>query len=350
MKISKKIISKIGDHEIKKIKFVNKNNYSIEFYNFGGYFHSINIPYKNNHSLSEDVLLGYKSIECYKKDNIYLNGIIGRVCGRIANSQFVLNNKTYHLFSNDKTNHIHGGKNGFNKKIWKIDKLFKNNESLVCVMKYCSLTMEEGYPGNINCETTYSLSNNNELIIDFIAESDEDTIVNLTNHNYWNFHGHHSKYQKVSDHLVKINARLYCESDKYLIPTGKLLNVKKTKFDFQKFKMLDKYILNKNGIDECYCINGFDGTVKEIACVYSNLTKMGLYLYSNQPGLQFYTGNMMGDYYLGKYSKSYGNQYGLCFEPQLFPDAINNKKFISPILKKGKKYNSKIIIKLKNDF
>ena len=350
MKISKTVISKIGNHEIQKIKFLNNNNYSVEFYNFGGCFHSIKIPYKDNVSFTEDVLLGYRNIGCYQSDNIYLNAIIGRVSGRIANSQFVLNNKAYKLFSNDGSHHIHGGKKGFNKKIWTINQLYKENDSLTCVMTSSSKNMEEGYPGKLNCSTTYSLNNKNELIINFVVECEQDTIVSLTNHNYWNFHGHNSKYQQISDHSVKLKAQLYCESDKDLIPTGKLVNVQKAKFDFQRYKMIDKNVLDNNGIDACYCIDDFDGKIKKVASVYSNLTKMGLYLYSNQPGLQFYTGNMMNHCYLGKYKRQYGQNYGLCLEPQLFPDAINHKNFISPVLHKGQTYNSKIIMKLKNDF
>ena len=118
--------------------------------------------------------------------------------------------------------------------------------------------MEEGYPGKLNCSTTYSLNNKNELIINFVVECEQDTIVSLTNHNYWNFHGHNSKYQKISDHSVKLKAQLYCESDKDLIPTGKLVNVQKTKFDFQRHKMIDKNVLDNNGIDACYSIDDFD--------------------------------------------------------------------------------------------
>ena len=350
MKISKTVISKIGNHEIQKIKFLNNNNYSVEFYNFGGCFHSIKIPYKDNVSFTEDVLLGYRNIGCYQSDNIYLNAIIGRVSGRIANSQFVLNNKVYKLFSNDGSHHIHGGKKGFNKKIWTINQLFKEKDNLTCVMTSSSKNMEEGYPGKLNCSTTYSLNNKNELIINFVVECEQDTIVSLTNHNYWNFHGHNSKYQKITNHSVKLKAQLYCESDKDLIPTGKLVNVQKTKFDFQRYKIIDKNVLDNSGIDACYCIDDFDGKIKKVASVYSNLTKMGLYLYSNQPGLQFYTGNMMNHCYLGKYKRQYGQNYGLCLEPQLFPDAINHTNFESPILCKEDKYQSLIVMKLKNDF
>ena len=346
----KEIEATINQERISKLIFTNDNNYSVSFFNFGGYIDSIHIPYRNDPSQSEDVLLGYKDFRGYMNDQSYINCIVGRICGRISNANFNLNAKQYKLFANNGSHHLHGGKEGFNKKIWKIVNLDETANCLKCVLQYISPHLEEGYPGRLECNVTYSLTNNNELIIDFVAESDQDTIVSLTNHNYWNFHGHHSNYQNAADHTVKIDAQFFCESDQDLIPTGQLQNVGKTKLNFQKYKAIDKNILDNNGIDECYCIDEFDRKIREVACVYSNLTKMGLHLYSNQPGLQFYTGNMMDDYYLGKYARKYGHQYGLCLEPQLFPDAINHKNFISPILRKGEKYNSSIVMKLKNDF
>ena len=350
MQITKKIIDKINDHEILLLKFANDNNYSTEFCNFGGYFFSINIPNKNDPAQTEDVLLGYSSFENYKKDKISLNAIVGRVCGRITNSQFELNNSTYCLYPNAKPHHIHGGKKGFNKQVWTIESIVEEKNFIKCVLFYWSSHMEEGYPGNLECRTTYIFNNNNELIINFSAESDQDTIINITNHNYWNFHGHKSSYQNVVQHYVKINANYFCELDNDFIPTGKLIKANNTKFDFIELTTINDQILANAGIDTCYNITDFDGEIREAATVFSDLTKMGMVMYTDRPGLQFYTGNMMDNDYEGKFNRKYGNQYGLCFEPQLFPDAINHKNFISPILRKSAKYNSKIVIKLKNDF
>ena len=359
MQITKKIIEKINGQEILLLKFTNDNNYSLSFFNFGGYIDSICIPFYEDPSQSEDVILGYRDFQGYVKDQSYFNCIIGRVCGRISNATFDLNGKKYLLFSNNGPHHLHGGEEGFNKKVWKIVKLEETTDCLKCVLQYISPHLEEGYPGKLECKVTYSLTNNNEFIIDFNAESDEDTIVNLTNHNYWNFHGHHSNYHNITNHTVKINAQFYCESDKDLIPTGKLLRVEKNNLNFLEFKKLNKNILQDNGIDTCYCVsdNVFldlielnESNLKEVATAYSGITKMGCIMYANKPGLQFYTGNMMNKHYDGKYNKTYGHQYGLCLEPQFFPDSINCKNFITPILKKGKKYNSKIIFKLKNNF
>lgn len=350
MKLTKKVIGNICGKEVFLLKFENDNNYSVEFYNYGGYFSSVKIPFKNDQSKTEDVLLGYRNLENYIRDKIYLNSIVGRVCNRIANSKFDLNNITYCLYSNADPHHIHGGKKGFNKRVWEIKNIMKEKKFLKCVLFYRSKHMEEGYPGNLDCHATYILNNKNELIINFSAESDEDTIVNITNHNYWNFHGHKSSYQNIEQHFIKINANYFCESDNNSVPTGKLLTVMNKKLDFKKFKEIDNYILANSGIDKCYCINNFDGKIKEVATVFSNLTKMGMIMYTNQLGLQFYTGNMMTDSLVGKNNREYGNQYGLCLEAQFFPDAINHNNFISPILRKGAQYNSSILIKLRNDF
>jgi aldose 1-epimerase len=359
MKYIQEKVTKITDQEIYKIKFENDNNYSVEFYNFGGCINSIRIPYHSNPSESEDVLLGYNDFEGYVNDTSYLNCIVGRVSGRISNAKFILNNNKYKLYANDGNHHLHGGKQGFNKKIWKIVNLEKTTEFLKCVLEYISPHLEEGYPGQLDCKVTYLLTNKNEFKIDFVAESNHDTTVSLTNHNYWNFHGHRSNYQNIENHIVKINGQFYCESDMDQVPSGKLLNVKNSKLNFLDYKNIDSHILQNDGIDTCYCVsdNVFldlvqlnEWNLKKVATVYSQLTNMGLCMYSNQPGLQFYTGNMMEKYYEGKYERGYGYQHGLCLEPQSLPDSINCKNFIKPILKKGKKYHSVIIMKLKNNF
>ena len=349
MKLSKNIVKNISNKEIFLLKFENDNNYSIEFSNYGGYFFSINIPAKIDSNKLEDVLLGYSIFDDYEKDKFYLNSIVGRFCNRISNSHFKLNDLSYNLNPNIRPHHIHGGLNGFNKKIWSIKKIEKEKNYLKCVLSYFSPHMEEGYPGNLSCYCTYILNNNNELKINFNAISDQDTIINITNHNYWNFHGHQLNYNNIKNHSIKIYANQYCETDSDSIPTGKLINIDDTKFDFKKFVNIDDSILENEGIDKCFAIDNFDGNLKKVAEVYSNLTNMGMVMYSDKPGLQFYTGNNINDF-IGKYNKIYDKNHGLCLESQFFPDSINHKNFISPILKKNTEYNSNIVIKLKNNF
>ena len=349
MEILKKLVGKIDGKEILKIQFINNNNYSVEFYNFGGYFHSICIPYQNDNSKTEDVLLGYHDFKSYQSDRACLNALIGRVGGRIRNGEFFLNNKKFHLDLNNNSHHIHGGKDGFNSQVWEISDLIEEEQEMKCKLTYFSKNLEGGYPGNLNCETIYSLNNTNELTMEFFAQRDQDTIVNLTNHNYWNFHGHDVHYQNVQRHSVRISSDLITEVDADYVPTGNMLKIDNTKYDFRNFREIDESILENSGIDTCYEINKTK-KFKQVAKVYSDITKMGMVVSTDQPGLVFYTGNMMENEYPGKYNKKYGYQYGLCMEAQIFPDAINHSNFISPILLSNETYSSKTVMKLKNDF
>ncbi len=337
------------DLDIDIIEIENDNNYKIKFFTYGGYIHEVLIPNLTDTSINEDVILGYGSVDDVLEADGYFNSIIGRVCNRIRNSKFVLNNKEYKLFSNTPPDHLHGGKEGFNKKIWKLDEIIKEKNYIRCTLHYLSKNLEENYPGNLNCKTTYELNNKNEFLIIFEAYTDEDTIVNLTNHNYWNFHGHNNFYQNISDHYVKIDSNYVCENDQNSIPTGKILEVNGTKFDVTKLSLIDDNFLSNGGIDNNYSLLDKEND-NPAAIIYSNKTGMGVEYYTNQPGIQLYTGNMMNKKYNGKYNKNYGFQYGICLEPQNFPDAINNLNFPSPILKKGESYKSSTKIKLRNDF
>ena len=349
MKYKQEKIYSINGNDIYSITIINDNNYKITFYTYGGYIHEVSIPILHQEDKSEDVLLGYGNIEGVLESNGYFNSIVGRVANRIGSSKFNIDNKEYKLYSNTPPNHLHGGKIGFNKKIWKIENISETSNSLRCTLKYFSPDMEEDYPGNLDCSVSYELNNSNELFIIFDAISDKDTIVNLTNHNYWNFHGHGDNYQNIEDHIVSIDSNSICETDKNSIPTGKILNVEGTKFNLKNDFLIHKKFLSSGGIDHNYVLN--DNSMSEpVAKIYSKKTGLGVEYSTNQEGIQFYTGNNMLDKYVGKYNKSYGFQYGLCLEPQHYPDAINHSNFPSPILRKNKNYLSKIKIKLRNDF
>ena len=349
MQVNLDKIENSADMEITSVEIINDNNFSFKFYTYGGYIHQLNIPYLNHQEKTEDVLLGYGKVDGILESHGYFNSIIGRVANRIGSAKFSLDSKNYELHPNTPPNHLHGGKIGFNKKIWNIDNIDEKNKSINCTMSYLSPHMEENYPGNLDCKVIYELNNNNELLIDFQATTDQDTIVNLTNHNYWNFHGHGDHYNNNADHIVKINSNSICQTDDQSIPTGNIINVKDTKFDLNKEFLIDDNFLNSGGIDHNYILE--DQSMKSsVAKIYSKKTKMGVEYFTNQQGIQFYTGNMMLDNYVGKQNKSYGIQYGMCLEPQNYPDAINQSNFPSPILRKNKNYLSKIKIKLRNNF
>ena len=342
-------INSINGNDIYSITFINDNKYTITFYTYGGYIHKVIIPYKNNPNKFEDVILGYDNFKQCLEAPGYFNSIIGRVGNRISKSKFRLNNNLYKLFNNDGKHHLHGGKEGFNKKIWLVNKLTKSNKEIMCELEYTSKNLEEGYPGNLCCKVTYILNNKNEFIIKNSAISDQDTIVNITNHNYWNFHGHGDHYKNITNHSVKIlSSNVYLNNEES-IPTGKILPVKNTYFDFFNEKKIEQEFLDQGGVDNNYDFD-MDYSLKEVAKAYSNITRMGVTYFSDQPGNQFYTGNMMSKSYDGKYNKKYGLNYGFCFEPQLPPNGINEENFLSPILKASKVYNSTIIMKLNNSF
>jgi len=349
MKVKLDKIDNPSQLNIESVAINNNNNFSLKFYTYGGYIHEINIPTLNQEDKIEDVLLGYGNIDGVLESHGYFNSIVGRVANRIRSSKFTIDNNEFSLYPNTSPNHLHGGRVGFNKKIWKIENIDKIENSIRCVMKYFSPNMEEKYPGNLDCTVIYELNNNNELLIDFQAISDEDTIVNLTNHNYWNFHGHGNQYQNNEDHVVHVNSGSICETDEQSIPTGKILDVEGTKFNLKNDFLIDKDFLDSGGIDHNYVLD--DQSMQEpVAKIYSKKTGLGVEYFTNQHGIQFYTGNKMLDKYTGKHEKSYGLQYGMCLEPQHYPDAINHPNFPSPVLRKNENYLSKIKIKLRNDF
>ena len=349
MKILKKEIGNANGVKIYSITFTNNNNYSIIFYNFGGYIDQVLIPYCSDQSKTEDVLLGYKDLKGCKISSGYFNAIIGRVGNRIGNAKFDLNDIEFNLYKNTPPHHLHGGKEGFNKKIWNIEKIEENENFLQCTMSYLSPHLQENYPGNLECKVAYSLNNKNEFTICFEAISDQDTIVNITNHNYWNFHGHKNNYQNIVNHNVYIEADHICEIDESYIPTGKVVLVKDTKFDLNKTFHISQNFLDEGGIDHNYVLKNAN-LVKADGKIFSTLTGMGVEYFTDQPGMQFYTGNMMDEHYEGKYYKTYGKNHGMCFEPQIFPDAINHSNFPSPMLKAGDTYRSTIKMKFRNNF
>ena len=171
----------------------------------------------------------------------------------------------------------------------------------------------------------------------------------MTNHNYWNFHGHRDNYKNIADHVVKISSNQICETDEGSIPTGNLLDVVNTKYDLNHSFEINDIFLESGGIDHNYLLK--DSSIdKSIATIYSKITGMGVEYFTDQPGIQFYTGNMMKEKYDGKHNRKYGVQYGMCLEAQIFPDAINQSNFPSIILKKDETYRSNTKIKLRNDF
>ncbi len=262
-----------------------------------------------------DVVVSLKNFNEYEKDTRFLGATIGRYANRISNAAFELNNQKYFLTKNEGENQLHGG-NGFDKKIWK-GEFIENGIK----MTYFSLDKEEGFPGNLNVQVCFILKDNG-LSIEYFAKSDRDTVINLTNHSYFNLHGEGI----VAETEIEINSLYITESDENLIPTGNLLCIVGSEFDFTKPK-----ILNDNFFDVNYVLNkenfGF------AARAYSPKSGITMECYTDQPGMQFYT----------------GYKYGFCFETQHFPDSPNNKHFPSVILKGGQTFLSNTLYKFKTE-
>lgn len=315
---------------------VLKNDFlEVSFSSIGATVCSIKIKDKNGDI--RDVVLGYADENDYKKYDKYIGATVGRCANRIANAQFLLDGKLYELYKNDGENHLHGGKEGFNRKEFAVRK----NENAV-IYSYKSFDMEEGYPGNLNLDVTYTL-NGASLIINYKAVSDADTICSITNHSYFNLGG------DILEHELMINAEYFTENNEQSIPTGKILPVKNTPMDFTKFKKIGKDINSDyhqiryaKGFDNNWVIKDYDGSIKKAAQALCDETGIKLEVYTDYPGIQFYSGNYLDGGGINKDGKTINNRSAFCLECQYFPDAMAHKNFTRPILSAGEIYDKTI--------
>ncbi len=290
-----------------------------------------------------DIALGYETVEEYAKNAGYLGALIGRVGNRTGDAKFVLNGKEYNVGKNDGKNSLHGGIKGFNAKVWD-DRV--DGETLY--LTYRSVDGEEGYPGNMDVTVAYSINEDNGLKIEYSAVSDADTVINLTNHVYFNLNG-----QGKGD-IYNINLMIDADSvtpvDDGLICTGEFLPVENTPYDFRKTKKIGLDIECKHpqmkicdGYDLNYALNG-EG-FRKIAEASSDITNIKLSVYTDQKGVQFYSGNFLAGA-KGKDGAVYNKRNGFCLETQNYPNAINRSNFPTAILKKGEKYHTVTVYKL----
>lgn len=298
----------------------NDNGMVVRLTDFGARLMAIELPHSTLGKVN--VLLGYPNPEDYFNDEHYHGAIVGRCCNRIAGAAFVLNEQNYQLKANEASNHLHGGPEGFHRKFWQLQD-GADEKQVELLLK--SEDGDQGYPGTLLCSVKYSLLANNTLQIDFNAHSDQDTLVNLSSHGYFNLAGNGD----VCEHEVQIHADAYTPIDDSLLPTGKVASVKGTSFDLRKgLHLTDR--LPKNGFDTNFAIPGF-GT-REMAVVSCKETGISMTLASSQPGCQFYTGDYLA------LSGVFPAHAGLCLEAQNYPDAINQTNFPSPVLRKGDQY------------
>lgn len=323
----------------------NKNNVQAAITNYGGRVVSLIVPDKEGNLT--DVVLGYDKLEFYRKDKEpYFGALIGRYGNRIGKGRFALDGKSYQLELNDGTNTLHGGKNGFFGKVWDANQLKEN----ILELSYLSVDGEAGYPGSLSVKVTYTLTEENALKIDYVATTDKKTIVNLTNHAYFNLNGEGDS--TILDHELMINATTITPVDTTLIPTGELMAVEGTPFDFNKPIAIgarinddNEQIKNGKGYDHNWVLNKKKG-LQIIATVRSPRTGIVMDIITEEPGLQFYSGNFLnGKTADGKGGKSYTYRSAFCLETQHFPDSPNQPTFPETVLKPGETYKTSTIYK-----
>ena len=329
--------------------FKTENGMQVDIINYGGIITSLKVPDKKGEI--KDIVLGYNKLEDYITESPYFGSIIGRYGNRIAKGKFNLNGTEYELATNNDENHLHGGNIGFDKVIWKSEtKIDSNSSSLI--LKYLSTDMEEGYPGNLDTTVIYEIKNDNSIEITYQAKTDKTTIVNLTQHSYFNLSGDFN--QSILNHKIKINADQFLPVNKLLIPTGDKLDVSMTPFDFRNFKKIEKDItvddlqLNYgNGYDHCWVLNDSENGYRLIASAFDEESGRLMEVYSDQPGLQFYTGNFLDGSLPQKKEGFYNFRSGFCLETQHFPNSPNQSDFPSVILNPNETYYSKTSYKFK---
>jgi aldose 1-epimerase len=324
----------------------NAHGVEAKITNYGGILVSLKVPDRDGKF--DDVVLGFNDLDTYlTKNDPYFGAIIGRYGNRIAKGRFTLNGVEYKLAVNNGENHLHGGIKGFDKVVW-TGREIKTKAGPAVVLTYLSKDGEEGYPGNLNVRVVYTLTNNNEIKMDYSATTDKDTVTNLTHHSYFNLAGEGNG--DILNHLVTINANRFVPTDAGSIPTGELRSVAGTPFDFLKpvaigarINQDDEQLKLGNGYDHTWVINGRAGTMRLAATAYEAGSGRMMQVWTTEPGVQFYTGNFLNGTLTGKSGKVYARRNGFCFETQHYPDSPNQPSFPTTTLRKGRTYKSTTI-------
>ncbi len=328
--------------EISLFTLTNSQGIQVGIINFGGIITSILTP--DREGKSGDIVLGFDSLDDYLAGHPYFGALIGRYGNRIAKGQFTLDGESYQLAANNIGNHLHGGLRGFDKVVW--DASIPDDSQAAVRLTYRSPDGEEGYPGNLDVRVTYTLNNSNELRIDYHASTDRPTIVNLTNHAYFNLSAGQSN--NILGHRLQIKADRYLPVDSTLIPTGELRPVAGTPFDFRTPATVGSRIDDQNqqlafggGYDHCWILNKEGTGALELAARLSDPESgRTLELLTTEPGVQFYSGNFLDGSLTGKKGVVYNYRYALCLEPEHFPDSPNQPAFPSVTLRPGEEYQS----------
>lgn len=323
----------------------NRAGMEIAITNFGGRVVSVMAPDRDGHEA--DVVLGFDNIRDYVHIKNNFGALIGRYGNRIAKGKLVIDGKEYTLEKNNGENHLHGGSHGFHTKVWDVEQASDS----ILMLHYLSKDMEAGYPGNLDIHVTYTLTDDNSLHISYAATTDKTTVVNLTNHSYFNLKG--AGEGTVMDHILMVNARYFTPVDSSLIPTGEIRSVKGTPLDFTQPEMIGKKINDQ--YDQLKYGHGYDQnwvlktTANDSLILAARVTEpvsgRTLEVYTIEPGLQVYTGNFLDGTVKGKEGKIYPFRGAICLEAQHFPDSPNKPDFPSTVLHPGESYHSYCIYK-----
>jgi len=321
----------------------NKNGVEAKLTNYGATVISLKVPDRNGKF--DDVVLGYDDLKGYEDGKSYFGAIVGRYGNRIAKGKFSLDGKSYSLSTNDGPNHLHGGVKGFNKVVWGAT----DSTATAVRFTYVSKAGEEGYPGTLSANVTYTLTDANELRLEYDVTSDKDTIQNLTHHSYFNLAG---PDHDILSHELLLNSDRYTPVDPTLIPTGELANVEGTPFDFRKPAKVGARINDANdqlkrgkGYDHNWVLNGEAGKMHLAARVFEPQSGRVMEVTTTEPGIQFYSGNFLNGSEHGKGGKAYAYRTGFCLETQHFPDSPNHPAFPSTTLKAGQHYRTTTVYK-----
>ncbi len=319
----------------------NANGVTADFTDYGGIVVSLMVPDRSG--AMGDIVLGFDSLDSYTGTHPYFGALVGRYGNRIANGKFTLDGKEYKLAQNNGPNALHGGLKGFDKAVWAATPAADGSQKLT--LKLVSPDGDEGYPGELTAEVTYTLTDQNELRIDYKATTTKPTVVNLTNHSYFNLAGQGSG--DILNHSIQINAPRFTPVNKTLIPTGELKAVAGTPFDFtsphkigERIEAKDEQIAFGGGYDHNFALDGTAGELRLAARVTEETSGRVMEVLTTEPGVQFYTGNFLDGTLKGKGGKVYQRRAGFCLETQHFPDSPNQKSFPSTVLQPGAEYRS----------
>ncbi len=340
MKVHKEVFGQIpGSGEASLFSVSNENGIVLRVSDYGASVQAILVPDKKG--ISGDVVLGFDTLAGYLQEHPYIGTIVGRYANRIAGGRFTIDGKEYRLAQNHGQNHIHGGALGFDKVLWEAED-FADREGAGVSLSYFSHDMEEGYPGNLQVRITYTLDEDNRVVIDYKATCDRPTHLNLTNHSYFNLSG---SPEKIHDHEMTINASEYVVADSDGIPTGEIRSVEGSLLDLRQPKRIGDVIEKlEGGFDHCYVLGG-DGTDPVMAArVFHPASGRVMETFTTEPGIQFYSGNFLGGI-RGKEAADYNVNNALCLEAQHYPDSPNHPEFPSTLLSPGETYRQQTIYK-----